>query len=106
MRPQGNRQPVGCPERDNQGLVPPPFLKKLSLWLATEPPWRFSFPSPRSQILLAVAIGILLLSGLPFHWPRIALPLGLFLVWTLLSLAFSPDPGRRTCRRSIKCSFS
>jgi O-antigen ligase len=46
-----------------------------------------------SQILLALALGVLLLSGLPLRWPRIALPLGLFLAWTLLSMAFSPDPG-------------
>jgi putative inorganic carbon (HCO3(-)) transporter len=45
-----------------------------------------------SQILLALAIGVLLLSGLPLRWPRIAIPLALFLLWTLLSLAFSPDP--------------
>src|ERR1700679_3388526 len=45
-----------------------------------------------SQILLGLAIGVLLLSGLPLRWPRIAIPLGLFLAWTLLSLAFSPDP--------------
>jgi putative inorganic carbon (HCO3(-)) transporter len=46
-----------------------------------------------SQILLAVALGGLLLSGVPLRWPRIAAPLGLFLAWTLVSLAFSPDPG-------------
>jgi O-antigen ligase len=46
-----------------------------------------------SQILLAVALGVLLLSGLPLRWPRIAIPLALFLGWTLVSLAFSPDPG-------------
>jgi O-antigen ligase len=45
-----------------------------------------------SQILLALALGFLLLSGLPLRWPRIAVPLGLFLGWTLLSMAFSPDP--------------
>ncbi len=45
-----------------------------------------------SQILLALALGFLLLSGLPLRWPRIAIPLGMFLVWTLIALAFSPDP--------------
>jgi hypothetical protein len=43
-------------------------------------------------VLLALAIGVLLLSGLPLRWPRIAIPLGLFLAWSLLALAFSPDP--------------
>jgi len=47
---------------------------------------------PASAILLALAIAVLLLSGLPLQWPRIAIPLGAFLIWTLLSLAFSPDP--------------
>ena len=46
-----------------------------------------------SQILLAVALAALLLSGLPLRWPRISIPLGLFLGWTLVALAFSPDPG-------------
>lgn len=45
-----------------------------------------------SQILLALALGVLLLSGLPLRWPPIAKPLGLFLIWTFVSLAFSPDP--------------
>ncbi|MCU1328628.1 MAG: O-antigen polymerase [Bryobacterales bacterium] len=41
---------------------------------------------------MAVALGVLLLSGLPLRWPRIALPLSLFLIWTGISLAASPDP--------------
>lgn len=45
-----------------------------------------------SQILMALALAALLLSGLPLRWPRIAIPLGLFLAWTLIALAFSPDP--------------
>jgi O-antigen ligase len=73
-------------------LVPPPFLKKLSLWLATGAAVAILVSIAASQILLALAIGVLLLSGLPLRWPRIAIPLGLFLAWTLLSLAFSPDP--------------
>ena len=78
--------------RDTDCLVPPPFLKKLSLWLAIAAAVTILVSIAVSQILLALAIGILLLSGLPLRWPRIALPLGLFLGWTLLSLAFSPDP--------------
>lgn len=45
-----------------------------------------------SQILMALALVALLLSGLPLRWPRISIPLGLFLAWTLVALAFSPDP--------------
>jgi O-antigen ligase len=73
-------------------LVPPPFLKPLSAWLATAAAIAILISIPASQILLALAIAALLFSGLPLRWPRIAIPLGLFLVWTLLSLAFSPHP--------------
>jgi len=73
-------------------LVPPPFLKKLSLWLATASAVAILISVPASAILLALAIVVLFLSGLPLRWPKIAVPLGLFLAWTLLSLAFSPDP--------------
>lgn len=41
---------------------------------------------------MALALSALLLSGLPLRWPRISIPLGLFLAWTLVALAFSPDP--------------
>ena len=78
--------------RDTVCLVPPPLLKKLSLWLSTAAAVTILLSVPVSQILLALAIGVLLLSGLPLRWPRIAIPLALFLIWTLLSLAFSPDP--------------
>ena len=47
-----------------------------------------------SQILLALALGFLLLSRIPLRWPRVAVPFALFLAWTLVSLAFSPDPAR------------
>ncbi len=77
---------------DTHYLVPPPFLKKLSFWLATAAAVTILVSIAVSQILLALAIGVLLLSGMRLRWPRIAVPLGLFLLWTLLSLAFSPDP--------------
>ena len=73
-------------------MVPPPFLKKLSLWLAIASAVAILISVPVSEIFLALATGVLLLSGLPLRWPRIAIPLALFLGWTLLSLAFSPDP--------------
>ena len=47
-----------------------------------------------SQILLALALGFLLLSRVPLRWPRVAVPFALFLGWTFVSLAFSPDPAR------------
>ena len=73
-------------------LVPPPFLKRLALWLACASAIAILLSIAVSQILLALAVAVLLLSGLPLRWPRISIPLGLFLAWTLLALAFSPDP--------------
>lgn len=73
-------------------MVPPPFLKTLSAWLAAAAAIAILISIPASQILLALAIAALLFSGLPLRWPRIAIPLALFLGWTLLSLAFSPHP--------------
>ncbi len=49
-----------------------------------------------SQILLALALGFLLLSDVPMRWPRVAIPIAGFLLWTFVSLVFSPDPARGT----------
>ena len=68
-------------------------MKRLSLWLAVAAAVSILVSIAVSEILLALALGVLLLSGLPLRWPRIAIPLGGFLAWTLISLAFSPDPG-------------
>jgi len=45
-----------------------------------------------SQILLALAVVALLLSGAPLRLPPIKLPLALFMLGTILSLVFSSDP--------------
>jgi putative inorganic carbon (hco3(-)) transporter len=45
-----------------------------------------------SQILLGAAILSLLLHPSKLRWPPVTLPLLLFMGWTLVSLAFSPDP--------------
>jgi O-antigen ligase len=45
-----------------------------------------------SQILLGLALAALLLSGEKLRLPPIKLPLGLFLLGTLIALAFSGDP--------------
>jgi O-antigen ligase len=45
-----------------------------------------------SQILLGVALLALLASGRRWQWPPPSLWLGLFAGWTLLALAFSPEP--------------
>jgi O-antigen ligase len=73
-------------------MTPPPFLKKLALWLACASAVAILLSIAVSQILLALALAALLLSGLPMRWPRITIPLALFLGWTLLALAFSPEP--------------
>jgi putative inorganic carbon (HCO3(-)) transporter len=46
-----------------------------------------------SQILLALAVAALLISGEKLRLPPIKLPLLLFLLGTVISLAFSEDPG-------------
>src|SRR5580700_3771916 len=79
--------------RDTRILVPSPFLKKLPFWLASASAVAILLSIAVSQILLALALAALLLSGLPLRWPRISILLGSFLAWTLLALAFSPDPG-------------
>jgi len=85
------------------GLIPSPFLKRLPLWLASASAVAILVSIAVSQILLALALAALLLSGLPLLWPRIAVPLALFLSWTLVALAFSPDPafGIPTVRKMV-----
>jgi hypothetical protein len=73
-------------------LVPSPFWKTLALWLACASAVAILLSIAISQILLALALAALLLSGLPLRWPHMAIPLALFLGWTLVALAFSPDP--------------
>lgn len=68
------------------------FLRRLSVWLALAGAASILVSIALSQVLLAIALGVLLLSGLPLRWPRIAIPLAGFLIWTLISLSFSPDP--------------
>lgn len=78
--------------RHTFSLVPAPFWKRLALWLAAASAVSILISIAISQILLALALAALLFSGLPLRWPRITIPLVLFLLWTLVALAFSPDP--------------
>jgi len=84
-------------------LVPSPFLKRLPVWLASASAVAILLSIAVSQILLALALAALLVSGLPLRWPRISIPLALFLGWTLVALAFSPDPrfGIPTVRKMV-----
>lgn len=45
-----------------------------------------------SQLLLGLAVAVLVLQPRKLRWPPVTLPLVLFMGWTLVSLAFSPDP--------------
>lgn len=73
-------------------MIPPRFIGRLTLWLTLAAAVAILFSIAISQILLAMALGALFLSGLPLRWPRVTLPFGCFLIWTLVALAFSPDP--------------
>lgn len=47
---------------------------------------------PASQILLGAALLCLLAGRIRLPWPRVWIPLGLFIAWFGVSLAFSPEP--------------
>ena len=55
-----------------------------------DPDFHRAFPDPAGAGARVSA----LFSNIPLRWPRVAVPFALFLVWTLVSLAFSPDPAR------------
>jgi len=68
------------------------LLFRAARWLTFGSAVAILFSIAASQILLALALAALLLSGGRMRLPRIWLPLGLFLLGTLISLALSPDP--------------
>jgi putative inorganic carbon (hco3(-)) transporter len=69
-----------------------PLLFRIARWLTFGSAVAILFSIAASQILLGLALAALLLSGGRMRLPRIWLPLGLFLLGTLISLALSPDP--------------
>jgi O-antigen ligase len=69
-----------------------PLLFRIARWLTFGSAVAIIFSIAASQILLGLALAALLLSGGRMRLPRIWLPLGLFLLGTLISLALSPDP--------------
>jgi putative inorganic carbon (HCO3(-)) transporter len=71
---------------------PEPLLFRIARWLTFGSAVAIIFSIAVSQILLALALAALLLSGGRMRLPRIWLPLGLFLLGTLISLALSPNP--------------
>lgn len=68
------------------------LLFRVARWLTFASAVVILFSIAASQILLALALATLLLSGARMRLPRIWLPLSLFLLGTLASLAFSPSP--------------
>ena len=72
--------------------TPEPLLFRCARWLTFASAVAILVSIAASQILLGLALATFLLSGRPMRLPRIWLPLGLFLLGTLISLAFSPDP--------------
>ncbi|MGA2131699.1 MAG: O-antigen ligase family protein [Bryobacteraceae bacterium] len=72
--------------------APEPLLFRHARWLTFASAVAILVSIAASQILLALALAALLLSGGRMRLPRIWLPLGLFLLGTLISLALSPDP--------------
>ena len=70
---------------------PESFLLRGARWLTFGSAVSILFSIAVSQILLALAFAALLASGEPLRLPRIKLPLALFMLGTLLSLAFSGD---------------
>jgi putative inorganic carbon (hco3(-)) transporter len=66
-------------------------LLRSARWLTFASAVSIIFGIAPSQILLALAFAALLASGAPMRLPRIRLPLALFLLGTLIALAFSGD---------------
>lgn len=66
-----------------------PLPQRAACWLAFGSAVSILFSIAASQILLALALVALLLSGAPLRLPRIKLPLALFLLGTLIAWLFS-----------------
>jgi O-antigen ligase len=69
-----------------------PLLFRIARWLTFGSAVALLFSIAASETLLGLALAALLLSGGRMRLPRIWLPLGLFLLGTLISLALSPSP--------------
>lgn len=67
-------------------------LLRSARWLAFGSAVAIMLGIAPAQILLALAFAALLASGAQLRLPRIKLPLALFLLGTVISLAFSDDP--------------
>ena len=70
---------------------PEPFLWRSARWLTFASALTILVSIAASQTLLALAVVALLLSGQKLRLPPIWLPLGLFMLGTVISLAFSGE---------------
>jgi putative inorganic carbon (HCO3(-)) transporter len=68
------------------------FASRAARWLTFGSAVSILFSIAASQILLALALVALLLSGEKLRLPAIRLPLGLFFLGTVIAFAFSPHP--------------
>lgn len=71
----------------------PKTVEEIALWCAFASAVAVIFSIALSQILLGGALLALLVGRQRLRFPRIALPLGLFLLGTIISFVFSPDKG-------------
>lgn len=71
---------------------PESALSRAARWLTFGSAASILFSIAASQILLALAVAALLLSGDKLRLPRIQWPLAVFMLGTLVALAFSGDP--------------
>src|ERR1044071_4462956 len=69
-----------------------PLLLRTARWCAFGSAASVVLSIAASQTLLALSVAALLMSGARLRLPRIWLPLALFILATLLSLAFSDNP--------------
>jgi putative inorganic carbon (hco3(-)) transporter len=72
--------------------APEPYMLRAARWLTFASSAAIVIGISPSQILLGLALAALLLSGEKLRLPPIKLPLGLFLLGTLIAIAFSGDP--------------
>ncbi len=70
----------------------PPIIARLALWLACASAVSVVFSIALCNILLALALAALLISGEKFRFPPIKLPLALFFAGTVISMLASQDP--------------
>lgn len=70
---------------------PEPFLFRSARWMTFASAVAILVSIAASQTLLALAVAALLFSGAPLRLPPIRLPLALFMLGTVVSLAFSGE---------------